>query len=127
MHSTSTSTTAPTLDSSPSFTNLANMDNITNNVINSPVITAPHNKMAASGALITTSPPSGGVGGDGSSSCGGGSGSSSPEPPEPWTPRYTVSLSDNVVKNGAAVTFTILVCQDGLTVSSSRLLVSLFV
>lgn len=47
----------------------------------------------------------------------GDSGSSSPEPPEPWSPRYTVSISDKVTKDGAAVTFTIIVGQNGLTVS----------
>lgn len=63
-------------------------------------------------ALVPTA-----VGGDGGSSGGGGSGSSSPEPPEPWTPRYTATFSEKVVKNGANVTFTILVGQEGLTVS----------
>ncbi|KAF2358506.1 Phoxous domain [Trinorchestia longiramus] len=47
---------------------------------------------------------------------GGDSGSSSPEPPEPWTPRYVVSFSNKVTKDGAAVTFTILVGQGGLTI-----------
>lgn len=58
--------------------------------------------------------------GEEGSSGDGGSGSSSPEPPEPWTPRYTVSFSEKVVKNGAAVTFTIMVGQDSLTVSLVR-------
>ncbi|XP_018023111.1 uncharacterized protein LOC108679096 [Hyalella azteca] len=44
------------------------------------------------------------------------SGSSSPEPPEPWSPRYTVSFSNKVTKDGSAVTFTIIVGQGGLTI-----------
>uniref|UniRef100_A0A6A7G094 Sorting nexin-5-like n=1 Tax=Hirondellea gigas TaxID=1518452 RepID=A0A6A7G094_9CRUS len=50
------------------------------------------------------------------SSNGGGSGSSSPEPPEPWSPRYTATFSEHVVKDGAAVTFTIIVKQNDLTI-----------
>ncbi|KAK3857804.1 hypothetical protein Pcinc_035961 [Petrolisthes cinctipes] len=46
----------------------------------------------------------------------GSSGASSPEPEEPFTPKFKVSLSDHVNKDGESVKFTLQVSQNGRTV-----------
>lgn len=50
------------------------------------------------------------------SGSGASSGASSPEPQEPFTPKYSVRLSDRVTKDGDSVKFTLQVSQNGLTV-----------
>ncbi|XP_068210980.1 sorting nexin-32-like isoform X1 [Palaemon carinicauda] len=47
---------------------------------------------------------------------GASSGASSPEPQEPFSPKYTVRMSDRVTKDGESVKFTLQVSQNGLTV-----------
>ena len=50
---------------------------------------------------------------DEGSASGASSGASSPEPQEPFTPKYTVRMTDRVTKDGDSVKFTLQVSQVG--------------
>ena len=52
--------------------------------------------------------------------------SSSPEPPEEWTQKYSIALAEQVNKNGANVTFTVIVRQDDVTVSGRLCYITFF-